>query len=146
MVESRWATTKLVRPSIRVSKACWIWTSVRVSMLEVASSRISMGGRHSITRAMQRSWRWPWLRLSSVRTVSRPWGRRWMKFQLWAALAARMISSSVASGRPKAMFSRTVPRLIQVSCSTMPKLPRRAWRERAVVGTPSTAMLPPLRS
>ena len=49
-----------------------------------------------------------------------------MKSQLWAALAARMISWSVASGRPKAMFSRTVPRLIQVSCSTMPKLPRRA--------------------
>ena len=32
-------------------------------------------------------------------------------------LAARMTSSSVASGRPKAMLSRTVPRSSTVSCS-----------------------------
>ena len=46
--------------------------SVRVSMEEVASSRISIGGRHSITRAMQSSCFCPWDRLppSSVITVS----------------------------------------------------------------------------
>ena len=46
---------KLVRPSISRSKACWIWISVLVSMLEVASSRISIGGRQSITLVMHNS-------------------------------------------------------------------------------------------
>ena len=37
-----------------------------------------------------------------------------------ASFAARIMSSSVASGFPNAIFSRTVPSLIQVSCSTIP--------------------------
>ena len=63
---------KLVRPCIIRAKAAWIRTSVRVSMEEVASSRISIGGRQSITRAMQSSCFWPWLMLppSSAMTVS----------------------------------------------------------------------------
>ena len=52
---------KLVRPSIILAKAFWMRTSVRVSMELVASSRISMGGRQSITRAMHSSCFWPWL-------------------------------------------------------------------------------------
>ncbi len=40
MVDSRWAMTKLVRPFIRVCMALPISISVRVSTLEVASSRI----------------------------------------------------------------------------------------------------------
>ena len=60
MVDSRWATIKLVRPSIIFWKAFWMRISVRVSMEEVASSKISMGGRHSITRAMHSSCFWPW--------------------------------------------------------------------------------------
>ena len=59
MVDSRCATTKLVRPCIISSNACWIFSSVRVSMELVASSRMSIGGRHSITRAMHSSCRWP---------------------------------------------------------------------------------------
>ena len=39
-VESRWAMTKVVRPCIRASMAFCTWDSVRVSMEEVASSRI----------------------------------------------------------------------------------------------------------
>ena len=72
MVERRCATMKLVRPCIIRAKAAWIRTSVRVSMEEVASSRISIGGRQSITRAMQSSCFWPWLMLppSSAMTVS----------------------------------------------------------------------------
>ncbi len=42
-VESRWAMTKTVRPSIRRSIPS-MRASVRVSMLEVASSKISTGG------------------------------------------------------------------------------------------------------
>ena len=53
MVLSRCATTKLVRPCIITANAFWIFSSVRVSMDEVASSRISIGGRLSIARAMQ---------------------------------------------------------------------------------------------
>ena len=72
MVERRCATMKLVRPCIIRAKAAWIRTSVRVSMEEVASSKISIGGRQSITRAMQSSCFWPWLMLppSSAMTVS----------------------------------------------------------------------------
>ena len=39
-VESRWAMTKTVRPYIRLSMPCCTMASVRVSMEEVASSRI----------------------------------------------------------------------------------------------------------
>ena len=44
MVDSRWAMTKLVRPFMRDAMAFWISTSVRVSTLLVASSRIRMAG------------------------------------------------------------------------------------------------------
>ena len=40
---------------IRASKACCIFILVRVSIEEVASSRMSIGGRQSMTRAMQSS-------------------------------------------------------------------------------------------
>ncbi len=101
MVESRWATMKLVFPRIISSKAFWMRISVRVSMLEVASSKISIGGEVSITRAMQSSCFCPWEMLppSSEMTVSYPWGSRLMKLWAWAALAAAITSSSLASGR-----------------------------------------------
>lgn len=120
MVESLWATTKLVRPFMRVSKACWMRISVRVSMLEVASSRMSIGGWHSMTRAMHSSCFWPWLMPSSDRMVSRLFGSLWMNSQQCEALAASMISSSEASGLPKRMFSLTVSPLSQVSWRTIP--------------------------
>ena len=44
MVESLCATIKLVCPFISLPKASWIFTSVLVSMEDVASSRISMDG------------------------------------------------------------------------------------------------------
>ena len=72
IVESLCATIKLVLPFIIVLNACEILISVRVSIEEVASSRISIGGRQSITRVMHRSCFCPWERLppSSVITVS----------------------------------------------------------------------------
>ena len=42
-VDSRWAMTKVVRPAMRRSIPAWTRASVRVSMEEVASSRISTG-------------------------------------------------------------------------------------------------------
>ncbi len=63
---------KLVRPSIRRSIARWMEISVRVSTLEVASSKIRILGSDTIVRAMVRSCFCPWLMLlaSSFSTVS----------------------------------------------------------------------------
>ena len=47
--------------SIARTMAC----SVRVSTLEVASSRMRIGGSVSIALAMVSSCRWPWLTLSA---------------------------------------------------------------------------------
>ena len=41
-----------------------------------------------------------------------------------------------------AMFSRTVARLTQVSCKTMPQLPRRLARVSLRTSWPSTVTLP----
>ena len=57
MVDSRCAITNDVRPSIRLSMAFWMRSSVRVSTLEVASSRISMRLSAKMARAMVSSWR-----------------------------------------------------------------------------------------
>jgi hypothetical protein len=72
MVERRWAMTKLVRFSMRRFMAFWIRCSVRVSTLEVASSRIMIAGSERMARAMVRSCFWPceMLLASSLRTVS----------------------------------------------------------------------------
>ena len=71
-VDSRWAMTKTVRPSISWSIPFSIRASVRVSMELVASSRISTGGSATAARAMASSCRWPWDRLapSEVMRVS----------------------------------------------------------------------------
>ena len=63
--------TKLVRPFMSRSIASWMWASVLVSTLPVASSRIRMDGRARAARAMARSCLCPWLRLvpSSVSKV-----------------------------------------------------------------------------
>ncbi len=63
-VESRWAMTNTVRPSISWSIAFSMRASVRVSTLLVASSRMSTGGSATAARAMARSWRWPWERFA----------------------------------------------------------------------------------
>ena len=94
--------TNTVRPAIRESMPFSMSFSVRVSMEEVASSRISTGGSDTAARAMASSWRSPWLRLppSPVMTVSYPWGRWRMKVSALASLAAARTSSSVASSLP----------------------------------------------
>ena len=52
MVDSRWAMTKEVRPFIRLFMASWMRCSVRVSTLEVASSRIKTLLSARMARAM----------------------------------------------------------------------------------------------
>lgn len=55
MVERRCATINVVLPSIKRANAFCILTSVLVSMELVASSKMSIGGFVSITRAMHKS-------------------------------------------------------------------------------------------
>ena len=62
--------TKEVRPAIRLSIAFWMRSSVRVSTLEVASSRISMRRSARMARAIVSSWRWPWLMLLASSLIS----------------------------------------------------------------------------
>ena len=71
-VDSRWAMTKTVRPSIRRSMPFSIRASVRVSIELVASSR-NQDGRVGHRRAGDgKELRWPWDRLapSEVMRVS----------------------------------------------------------------------------
>ena len=117
IVESLWATIKLVLPSIILLNAFCILISVLVSMEEVASSSISIGGIRSITLVIHKSCFCPWERLppSSVITVSYPCGSLFIKLWECAFFAASIISSSVASGLPYAMFSFIVPDFSHVS-------------------------------
>ena len=59
MVDSRWATISVVRPSMSTRSASWICCSTWTSMALVASSRTRMGGLTSRVRAMAMRWRWP---------------------------------------------------------------------------------------
>ena len=72
IVESRCAITKLVRPCRSRAIAAWIRTSVRVSTLLVASSRMRMLGSARNARAIVSSCLWPdeMLEASSSSTVS----------------------------------------------------------------------------
>ncbi len=65
-VDSRCAITNTVRPSMSLSMPRWTMASVRVSMEEVASSRIMTGGSATAARAMASSWRWPCERLAPL--------------------------------------------------------------------------------
>ena len=72
IVDSRCAMTKLVRPWRRRAIACWIRTSVRVSTLLVASSRIRIVGSARKARAIVSNCFCPaeMFEASSLRTVS----------------------------------------------------------------------------
>ena len=59
IVDRRWAMMKQVRPRMRRSIAFWMSSSVRVSTLDVASSRISSSRCASRARAMVSSCFWP---------------------------------------------------------------------------------------
>src|SRR3972149_782618 len=64
MVESRWATTRDVRPDRIFARALWSSCSVTGSTLEVASSRMRIFGSRASARANDPSFRCP--------TASRP--------------------------------------------------------------------------
>ena len=79
MVDSLWAMTNDVLPSVRRSMASWMTLSVLVSTELVASSRISSGEPSTMARAMVTCCLCPADRLAlSPRTVSYPSGSVWM--------------------------------------------------------------------
>ena len=70
MVDNRCAITKQVFPAISLRMADWIWISVRVSTLLVASSRISICAFKSMALAMVISCFCPWEILICSKSVS----------------------------------------------------------------------------
>ena len=102
MVESRCATTKLVRPFSIRSMPLWMAASESESRELVASSMIMMAGSAQMARAMLMRCFCPTERAtpSSPIRVSYPRGSPWMKSWISAAFAAATTSSSVAAGRP----------------------------------------------
>src|SRR5262249_32303241 len=73
---------------------------------------------------------------------SYPSGRRRMKSPAPIASAAASISSSSALGRPKAMFSRTLPEKRKPSWGTIPSWLRRQLERRSRRSWPSTSTRP----
>ena len=106
--------------------ACCTSVSLSASSEEVASSSSSSGASRKMARAMAMRWRWPpeSVMPRSPTGVSKPCGMRAMNSAARAASAARSISASLAPGRPKRMFSRTLPANTAASCGTS------AMRER----------------
>lgn len=110
IVESLCAMTIVVLPFIKTSSAFWTKASDTESRDDVASSRIKIGGFFSIALAMAILCLCPPDNLSprSPITVLYFSGNCWMNSSAYAFLAAWMISSSEASGLPKAIFCLTV--------------------------------------
>ena len=110
-VESRWAMTMTVRPSIRRAMACSTTTSVPGSRLEVASSSTSTAGSARAARASETSCFSPADRREprSRTSVARPSGRRANRSRTPMASRAASTSSSVAPARARRTFSMIVP-------------------------------------
>ena len=82
-------------------KAFWMRISVMVSIFEVASSKMSMGGSASMTRAMHKSCRSPCEMLTLPEsTVSYPCSKLRIKKSQYAAFAAASTCSRVAFSFP----------------------------------------------
>lgn len=119
-VLSRCATTSAVRLSMSRHSADWTRISLSESRALVASSSSRIGASRRIARARATRWRWPpdSLMPRSPTMVAKPSGSASANSVTCAASAARRISSSVASGRAKAMLSRSERWNIAGSCGT----------------------------
>ena len=104
--------------------------SVRTSTFDVASSRIRIRGSASSARAKATSWRWPADSCAprSPTSVSIPSAQP-LDERVGADGVVRRprMSSSLASGRPKAMFSAIVPENRKPSWGTIPSWLRSAF-------------------
>ena len=119
IVERRWAMITVVRSRIASRRPSRICASVVASTDAVASSRIRMRGSTTSARAIATRWRWPPESVipRSPITVSYPSGSCAMNSCACASRAAARSPRRVASGRPKARFSRTVAEKRNGSCA-----------------------------
>src|SRR6266700_2213400 len=133
-----------VLPAIRRSSAWRTVASLSTSRPVIGSSRIRIGALRMRARAMAMRCRCPPDKVAprSPMTVSYPSSSWRMNSCALAALAAAMISSAPASGRPYAIFSRMVAPNSNDCWSTSPiwrrSDSRRYWR----MSTPSTRIAP----
>lgn len=134
--------SNVVRSAVTARSVSWIAASVTVSIADVASSRISTRGSVSRARASPSRCRCPPDSVSprSPTSVAYPSGSARMNSSASAARAAAKTSSSLASGRPYAMLSRTEVENRNASSKTTPI----AWR-RSFNGTSRTSS-PPTRT
>ena len=122
IVDKRWATINVVLPLINSFMTCWIFTSVSVSIDDVASSRIKIFGSLMIARAKLINCLSPSESFDppSPTSVSYLFGRFSMNSWACAFLHASMISSKLASFFPYATFSLIVPLNKCGVCKTYP--------------------------
>src|SRR5947208_705756 len=133
-----------VLPAIRRSSAWRTVASLSTSRPVMGSSRIRIGALRMSARAMAMRCRCPPDRVAprSPMTVSYPSSSRRMNSWALAALAAAMISSTLASGRPYAMFSRMVAPNSSDCWSTSPIWRRNDSRRYWRMSSPSTRIAP----
>mmetsp|Transcript_112273 Transcript_112273/g.194979 ORF Transcript_112273/g.194979 Transcript_112273/m.194979 type:complete len:201 (-) Transcript_112273:1565-2167(-) len=107
IVDSRCATTTVVRPSINFSIACCTICSDSPSRALVASSRSRIEGSRTRARAMATRCRWPPLSLSPLapHLVSYPSFILMMNSWAKACFAASSTFSLGTSSNPRQMFS-----------------------------------------
>ena len=129
IVERRWAMTIAVRPASSRSSPRSITFSVRTSTFEVASSRIRIRGSASSARAKATKLPLPGAELDAALADLGLEPVRQRRDEVGRADRARpppRSPPSRAAGRPKAMFSRTVPENRKPSWGTIPSCRRSA--------------------
>ena len=135
-------------PASAASSAACTSVSLSASSEEVASSSSRIGASRRMARAMAMRWRWPpdsvtprspTRRLVALRQRADELGRR------RRCSAARSISASLASGRPKRMLSRDSCAKIAVSCGTSAMCRRTSCGSASRRSTPSNVTVPRLR-
>ena len=138
--------TNVVRPFIRNESPSWMSASDSESRLDVASSRMRIRGSARIARAIETRWRCPPDSFTprSPTIVSYFFSKPSANSSTRAIRQARRISSSPASGRENATFSRIVPSKRNVSCRTTPSADRYESSRTVERSTPSMRATPPV--
>ena len=133
-----------VRPASAVDRVRSRVRAARGSSSEVASSRMSVCGSSSTSRASATSWAWAGLssRWPEPTIVSIPSGSPSTQASAPMASIASRIVSSEAPGRPRRTLSATVPTNTWCSWVTRATWRRSSSSVRSVSDTPPTVTLP----
>ena len=143
-VEIRCEMISVVRFAMTSLRRVKIVSSVCVSTLAKASSRIRMLGLTSIARANAvRCFCPPEIVMPrSPKKVSKPSGNSSICANKSAVRAASLISASLASSAPNAMLFRRKSEKRYGSCETNPICDRSVLRGMSWISTPSTKIVP----